>query len=230
MARLEVIVQNERDALEAKRLGADQLELVCAISEGGLTPSYGTIKRVVQSVTIPTMVMVRPHSDSFQYSDSERFAIREDVKMIKELGAAGIVFGCLTDDASIDEEMLRSVIDVAGNMDITFHRAFDEMTNVEDGYRLLCNYSQNVTRILTSGGKKDVPSGIETLERLIALQKELTGPVIMPGGGINADNVETIHERLSADEYHVGSAVRVNRDYSEPIDDKTIHNVRSLIE
>lgn len=230
MKRLEVIVQNEQDAIEAAKYGADQLELVCAINEGGLTPSYGTVKRVLQSVEIPTMVMVRPQSYSYHYSNSEIEAIKEDVKMIHDLGAAGIVFGCLTEDGFIDEKVLQSVIDVAGNLDITFHRAFDNIKNIEEGYRLLCNYSQHVKRVLTSGGENEVISGLMTLKRLVSLQRELDGPIIMPGGGINEANIKSIYSTLNADEYHVGSAIRMNNDYSKQVDVNAMHSMVLLIE
>ncbi|WP_280769710.1 copper homeostasis protein CutC [Salipaludibacillus daqingensis] len=229
MGKLEIIVQNEKDALEAEKFGADQLELVSAIDEGGLTPSYGTIKRVVKSVDIPVMVMIRPHSYSFHYTDLEALAIIEDVQMIRNIGAAGIVFGALTKDNTIDRKLLRSVIDAAGEMDITFHRAFDHVDNVKAAYRTLCDYSNHVTRILTSGGKDEVQRGLSTLQSLMSLQKQLSGPVIMPGGGLNEGNIERIHKELFAEEYHIGSAMRINRKYSERLDDKKMHNLRLLI-
>ncbi|EGA91383.1 copper homeostasis protein [Planococcus donghaensis MPA1U2] len=50
---IEVIVQNEQEAVEAEKLGAGRLELVSSINEGGLTPSFETIKQVLNSVAIP---------------------------------------------------------------------------------------------------------------------------------------------------------------------------------
>ncbi|MGB6407789.1 MAG: copper homeostasis protein CutC, partial [Planococcus donghaensis] len=88
---IEVIVQNEQEAVEAEKLGAGRLELVSSINEGGLTPSFGTIERVLASVTIPVQVMIRPHSRDFFYTDSEMNTIIEDVKNILKLGGRGIV-------------------------------------------------------------------------------------------------------------------------------------------
>lgn len=58
--KIEVITLNEKDTMQAQRLGADRVELVSAMQEGGLTPSFGTIKRVLEHAHIPVQIMVRP--------------------------------------------------------------------------------------------------------------------------------------------------------------------------
>ena len=68
---VEVIVQNAEDAIQAERFGADRLELVSAMSEGGLTPSYGAVKGVLNSTKLPVQIMIRPHSYGFQYSEAD---------------------------------------------------------------------------------------------------------------------------------------------------------------
>lgn len=56
------------DALRAEENGANRLELITAVTEGGLTPGIGLIRQVVGAVQIPVHVMVRLHSRSFVYS------------------------------------------------------------------------------------------------------------------------------------------------------------------
>jgi len=73
---LEIIVLNPEDAKIAEEAGADRVELISAPELGGLTPSYGMIKEVAQSVAIPVNVMIRPYARSFQYSVSELRAKR----------------------------------------------------------------------------------------------------------------------------------------------------------
>lgn len=90
---LEVIATTIGDARAAARAGADRIELVTAISEGGLTPSVGVIEAVVAAVPIPVNVIVRPHSRSFSYDASELAAIARDVRAAVAAGANGIVFG-----------------------------------------------------------------------------------------------------------------------------------------
>src|SRR5690554_410815 len=127
--KLEVIVQNGSEAKQAEQLGADRLELVAAISEGGLTPSYGTIKAVLSEVEIPVQVMIRPHSYHYHYSLEEWKAMEQDIQAVTELGGKGIVIGALTNDNEPDEEFLDRLFDTFPQLDVTFHRAFDEITN-----------------------------------------------------------------------------------------------------
>lgn len=65
MTLLEVIATTVSDARAAERGGADRLELITAIGEGGLTPSIGLIESVVEAVRISVNMIVRPHGRSF---------------------------------------------------------------------------------------------------------------------------------------------------------------------
>lgn len=68
---IEFIATTIEDALLIEKSGADRIELVSALAEGGLTPSHALIEAVVNSVKIPVNVMVRPHSQSFCYTQND---------------------------------------------------------------------------------------------------------------------------------------------------------------
>lgn len=230
MSRVEIIVLIDEDARTAEANGADRLELVSAIAEGGLTPSYGVIKTVVQSVKIPVMVMVRPHSYSFVYRKDEWEAMRQDIKVIKELGAAGIVFGVLTEKQTVDFDMLSMVLEEAKSLSVTFHRAIDQ-TNSLATYQSLCQSPYHVDRILTSGGKPTVDEGLDSLKRMLAeSQKSKDRPTIMPGSGLSANNIASIHEQLQAAEYHFGSAVRIDGDFRNRIKGDEIQKIKRMVD
>ena len=125
MMEIEVIVQNGEEAEQAEKMGANRLELVSAISEGGLTPSYGTIKQVLRKVSIPVYVMIRPFSYHYYYQRDDLEIIYEDIRKVIELGGTNIVFGTLNKDHTVNEEVLESIINIAPDVEITFHRAFD---------------------------------------------------------------------------------------------------------
>ncbi|RFB18088.1 copper homeostasis protein CutC [Bacillus sp. HNG] len=226
---IEIIVQHAEDAKLAEEHGANRLELVTAMTEGGLTPSYGIIKDVVQAVSIPVHVMVRPHGYSFTYSEDDKRVILEDVKVCKELGATGIVFGSLTENGEIDEAFLQKVINVADGMKITFHRAIDEAKDIIEAYKTLQKYSDSIQTVLTSGGAPKALDGVENLKAMLALHREKPSPVIMPGSGLSHNNIVEIHQKLQATEYHFGSAVRINGKFSEPINGNTIKKIREIL-
>ncbi|MEH7110559.1 copper homeostasis protein CutC [Bacillus sp. JJ1764] len=229
MSLVEIIVLNKEDAIMAEANGADRLELVSAIGEGGLTPSYGIIKTVVNSVDIPVMVMVRPHSYSFTYLKNEWSAMKDDIKMIKELGAAGIVFGALTEHGTLDFEFLSMVLEECKGLSVTFHRAIDE-TNPLGLYQSLIGSSFHVDRILTSGGNPTAIEGISTLKEMIQQSKQSAHyPIIMPGSGLSLDNIEFVHKELRASEYHFGSAVRMGGSFQNQIEGNKIKQLKELL-
>lgn len=226
--RIEVIVQNDREAVEAEKLGAGRLELVSAIEEGGLTPSFGTIKRVLESVSIPVQVMVRPHSRDFFYDEPELETILEDIKNILDLGGNGIVFGALNRNYTVDEKALEKVIWLSDELDITFHRAFDEIGHQLDAYSVLNNYKNQVKRILTSGGQENCLKGMVQLKKVVQLSKELDGPSILCGGGLTSDNIKEIHQFVGSSEYHFGSGVRKNGSFAEGFKKEAFDRIMEL--
>ncbi|MFD1778348.1 copper homeostasis protein CutC [Fredinandcohnia salidurans] len=226
---LEIIVQDAVDARMAEEYGANRLELVTAMTEGGLTPSYGIIKDVVQAVSIPVHVMIRPHGYSFTYSEDDKRVILEDIKVCKDLGATGIVFGSLTESREIDEAFLEKVIAAADGMKITFHRAIDEAKDIIEAYKTLQKYSDSIQTVLTSGGAPKALEGVENLKKMLALASEKPSPVVMPGSGLSHNNIVELHEKVHATEYHFGSAVRINGKFSEPINGNTIKTIKELL-
>ncbi|MBZ5753877.1 MULTISPECIES: copper homeostasis protein CutC [Metabacillus] len=229
MSKIEVIVLNDEDAKIAEAYGADRLELVTAIGEGGLTPSYGAIKRVVNSVKIPVMIMLRPHNYSFTYQKEEWDMIREDIRIIRELGAEGIVFGALTEEKLVDFDILAMVLEEADSLSITFHRAIDESKPLEI-YRSLCESPHKINQVLTSGGKPTVMQGLEGLRNLVKdSMRDNDKPVIMPGSGLDINNIKFIHQTLQAQQYHFGSGVRKEGDFRQSIDRKILQKIKGIV-
>jgi copper homeostasis protein len=226
---IEVITQNVSDSLQAEQLGVDRLELVSAMQEGGLTPSYGVLKHVLSSVSIPVQVMIRPHSYGFVYSDDDWKIIKEDISIIQELGGNRIVFGCITEDGEIDEALLSKVIEHGPELDITFHRAFDEVQSQVESYKTLAKYSKHVKRILTSGGKPKAAQATNELRKLIELSQELSGPIILPGSGVTPENIGIIHNKVGASEYHIGSGVRMDSNFSKALDPVKVDIVKKAL-
>ncbi|WP_062108141.1 copper homeostasis protein CutC [Bacillus niameyensis] len=226
---IEVIVQNFVDAIKAEELGVDRLELVSAIEEGGLTPSAGVVKSVLENVSIPVQVMVRPHGYSHVYSKDEIKVLLEDIKYLHELGVKGIVIGAINPDHTVNIDLIESIIHLGLDLDITFHRAFDEVRSLEEAYRSLIPYSKHVKRILTSGGKSTCLEGVNELQKLVELSKDLNGPEILPGAGLSSTNIKEIHEQVKANQYHFGKAVRINDLFTESFDSNKIDVLKGVL-
>lgn len=216
--KIEAIILNAVDTKQAEELGVDRVELVGAIGEGGLTPSHGVIKTVLGTARIPAQIMVRPHSFSFCYEEKDWEIMKEDIAFIRSLGGKRIVFGGVTEDGKVDEALLDKVIEQAPDINITFHRAFDEVASQTEAYRTLAKYSQNVKRILTSGGKEKASQAIPELQELVTLSQEMDGPEILVGSGVKPENIGTLHQQIGASQYHIGSGLRRDGDFQNELD------------
>ncbi|MFA1821523.1 copper homeostasis protein CutC [Virgibacillus oceani] len=226
---MEWIVENEKDAIAAEKLGASRLELVSAIQLGGLTPSYGIIKRVLEAVQIPVQIMIRPHGKNFIYDKYDKEAMKEDIAMLYDIGHYRIVIGALDQHEKIDTGFLDDLFEEFPNLDVTFHRAFDEVEDQMEAYRTLVSYHSNIKRVLTSGGANSCAEGADSLRKLVQLQHELTGPGILPGSGINLEIIKGLHGAVQADEYHFGSGVRKHQSYEEDFDKEVIRKMKHVL-
>lgn len=219
---LEAITLNAADTKQAEQLGIDRVELVSAMAEGGLTPSYGVIKTVLETTSIPAQIMVRPHSFGFIYNETDWETIKEDLSVIQSLGGNRIVIGAITADLQVDEAFVDRVITHVPDFDITFHRAFDEVSSQLDAYHVLAKYRGHIKRILTSGGKAKAHQATDELQRLVALSHELDGPEILVGSGVTPDNIGDLHQKIGASQYHIGSGFRLHGSFENGLDEAKV--------
>lgn len=221
---LEIIGMSVEDAKAIEACGADRIELVSALTEGGLTPSYGLIESVVKSVKIPVNVMIRHHAKSFVYSQEDIKIMEKDIEVVKSIGANGVVLGMLDQNNNIDEESLKRLLDKCDGLDVTFHRAIDE-TNVVDSIDILNKY-KNITNTLTSGGKGNIKDNTDRIKEMI---EKSNGVNILLGGGLNFDNIEEIKSLTNATDFHFGTAVRVNKDPFGEIDEEKLRKLVDIL-
>lgn len=186
------------EALEAQELGAERVELCDNLTEGGTTPSYGTIKTVVEKLNIPAFVIIRPRGGDFYYTPEEIEIMKEDIKICKELGVKGVVIGALNRDNTINYDAIKDMIDLAKPMSITFHKAIDELENPVTEVKKLANLGVN--RILTSGTKETALEGKNILREMIKEAGEDT--IIIVAGKVTKDNLNEISNLIPAKEYH----------------------------
>ncbi|MCB2307453.1 copper homeostasis protein CutC [Clostridium estertheticum] len=201
---IEIIAATIEDVKRIEESGADRIELISALSEGGLTPSYALIKRAVQSVKIPVNVMIRPHGKSFIYTDDEIELMVEDIIIAKELNVNGVVFGVLNRKNEICVPSLEKLLKACDGIDVTFHRAIDELLDPVKGIEVLANYDQ-IKNVLTSGGKGDILKNIPVIKNMVEKSKHIN---VIVGGGLNIENIKDIIKKTKAPAYHFGTAVR----------------------
>jgi copper homeostasis protein len=110
------------------------------------------------------------------------------------------VLGASLPDGRLDRPTLERLVRRAAGHGLrcTLHRAIDLCPDLARATSLAIE--MGFERILTSGGARSAPDGLAALERCFdAAAGRIT---IMPGAGINADNVHLLRARLSLSDVH----------------------------
>jgi copper homeostasis protein len=199
--RVEICVDSAAGAFAAEKGGADRVELCDNLLEGGTTPSAGCIRVARRGLKIGLQVIIRPRGGDFLFTPEEFEVMREDIQSAKNLGADGVVVGCLTAEGDIDQARTAELAALARPMNVTFHRAFDMCRDARQGLEDLVRLG--IDRVLTSGQEATC---IEGLEMLAELHRQAAGRIIiMPGGGITPRNVQRIVAGTGVSEVHLSA-------------------------
>ena len=195
---IEGCVDSYASCMAAAKGGADRLELCANLAIGGTTPSAAVFKQVKRDCDVKINVLIRPRFGDFLYTEPEMEEMCEEIKMFRDLGANGVVIGVLTPDGELDREKMRRLMDCAGGIDVTLHRAFDmtrdPFETLEAAIALGCR------TILTSGQEKDVVTGKDTLK---AVYERAAGRIdIMAGCGVKKWNIQELHDHTGIVVFH----------------------------
>lgn len=196
---IEACVDSHKSSVNAFKAGTDRLELCAHLVIGGCTPSQFLFKEVQKTCEgLKINVLIRPRFGDFLYTKEEMDEMCEEIRLFRSLGANGVVIGSLTADGNLDTEKMKRLIDVAGGIDVTLHRAFDmtrdPFKSLEDAISLGC------TTILTSGQQSDVVRGKELLKEIY---KKADGRIdIMAGCGVKKWNIQEIHDYTGIVVFH----------------------------
>ena len=200
---VEICVGDVMSAVAAEAGGADRVELCDNLAAGGTTPSAGAIALACRHVSIPVHVLVRPRGGDFVYSPLEVAVMRHDIEVAKAAGAAGVVFGVLTADGTIDREQMANLTELARPLSLTFHKAFDQVRDQAAALEVLMELG--IDRVLTSGGQASAIQGVETLAMLV--EKARGRLSVMAGGRLDAESLPRVIRQAKMNEVHLGSAV-----------------------
>ena len=186
------------------QLGVDRVELCASPAEGGVTPSLATIERVAEIKGLDVSVMIRPRGGDFLYSDDEFQTMLCDIEHARKAGVTGVVFGILTADGKVDVERTRTLVEAAGDMETTFHRAVDMTEDYIAAVEAVIE--AGCKRILTSGGYDKAIDGIDNIRRAVEISR---GRIeIMAGSGVVAANAKELID-LDVDALHFSAKTMI---------------------
>lgn len=203
---LEACVDSVESALAAPNGGATRLELCGNLIIGGTTPEPGLFKEIRKHTDIRIHALIRPRFGDFCYTDHEFSIIRDSVEQYRELGAEGVVIGILKPDGTLNMEQMKELMDSAGNMSVTLHRAFDVCVDPYEAMEQAI--SLGIDTILTSGQKNVCIEGAGLLKDLV--QKSNGRITIQIGSGVNAEAIRKMYPLTGAKAYHMSGKVTLD--------------------
>lgn len=188
MNTLEICVDNPRDLATAIAANVDRIELCSALDLGGLTPTLELIEKAKAS-PIPIYAMIRPRGGDFVYSAAEIRSMEHDIALVKSAGFAGVVFGALNADRTLDLPAMNRLCAAAEGMGMTLHRAVDEMPVPSDSVPTAIDLG--FERILTSGGADKAINGVDEITKMVLLAAD--NIEIMAGSGVSFHNIKQLN-------------------------------------
>jgi copper homeostasis protein len=198
---IEVCANSVFSAIEAEKGGAFRVELCENIPEGGCTPSAGAIVTARKHLSVKLNVIIRPRGGDFFYSEEEFEIMKQDILFCKEAGVDGVVFGILDAVGNVDIQRNIELLELARPMTATFHRAFDVTSDASKALEDIINIGFDT--LLTSGGKLKATEGKQLIKELV---EKASGRIdIMPGSGINKDNIVGMMEYTGATTFHLSA-------------------------
>jgi copper homeostasis protein len=216
---VEICVSDVPAALAAEAAGADRLELCADLGQGGTTPSLGTVEVALRALRRTAVrVMVRPRGGDFVVSDIEEQVMLADIAAIRALPnphhlPLGVVAGALTAAGDLDLPLLERLIEAAGPLPVTVHKAFDEVPDQLAALDQLLALGADA--VLTSGG---APSAVSGATRIAALHDRAAGRLrVIAAGGIRSHNVAQVLAATGATEIHLRAPLpRQGREATDP--------------
>lgn len=197
----EACVENFTDIPKLIHRGANRIELCDNLAAGGTTVSEGVLKASLaycQPLAIPVMAIIRPREGNFFYTDTEKNIMRHDIAWALAAGVDGLVIGALTHDLVLDRPFLEEVQQLAGQYgaELTFHMAFDELSQETQISALTELHALGFSRILTHGGPKSQDILASTPRLQVLMDAAPAGLIILPGGGLTKDNLPKLQSNL----------------------------------
>lgn len=224
-ALLEVICLHDADARRAEDGGADRIELLGTLDDGGMSPEPAMVEKVraATGVELRPMVRLRP---GFGTDGGEFVRLQGLVNAYRDAGADGVVFGFLNGYDEVDTEVCVALAETA-DCPWTFHRAVDQVLDADKAWRVLPRLPR-LDQVLTAGSARGVEHGLDELLARCTADPSLAS-LVMAGGGLQPEHVPWL-ARAGVRSFHIGKAARPLGQYKAYVDAPLVRTWRELID
>ena len=195
----EACVETFEQAITAEKNGADRIEICSNLNLDGLTPSRELVLKLIKTLNIPIKVMIRPKAGDFCYDRNEIKEMFDDIAYFRSLDVYGVVLGVLNDNNTVDISLTNKLVNVAGKLDVTFHKAIDSCDNIQEELRMIIKNTR-VSSVLTSGGSSDAFAGYDIIKEMIKIAGKNISIIV--AGSVTSDNILSLHKLIKGNQYH----------------------------
>jgi copper homeostasis protein len=221
---LEVAVGDPRDVPGAAEGGADRLYAVVRGPTCGLSPEPAMVSAICRESDLPVFVLLRLN-DSWSTTGGEFARLIGLAEDYLACGATGVAFGFLDSDLEIDTETCSMLLSKIPNVPWTFTRAMDSSLDPRRSWRRLRDLPRLVA-VRTAGSPQGMAVGYDDL--LASVTPEIA-PLVMPGGGLSAEQVPWLL-KAGVRQLHLGGQVRPGGSAKAYVDASYVRSWRTLVD
>jgi copper homeostasis protein len=221
---LEVAVSDPRDVAGAADGGADRLHLAVPGPTCALSPEPSLVSAVCHESDLPVFGLLRLN-DTWSTTGGEFARLIGLAEDYLGCGATGVAFGFLDADLEIDTETVTMLLDRLPVVPWTFTRAVDSSLDPRRSWRRLLPLPRLVA-VRSAGSPRGMSAGYEDLLATITPEN---APLVMPGGGLAAEQVPWLLQ-AGVRQLHLGAQVRPGGSAKAYVDAAYVRSWRSLVD
>lgn len=224
---VEVVALHPKDAEHAQAGGAHRLHVAALHGDQLRSLEPAAVSAIVRSTDLPVRVTLRL-SDGFTTQGGEFARLRSLAADYLAVGVEGFVFGFLTADLGVDQEVCATLADSLMGAPWTFDRAFDHALEPRRAWREVSDLP-GLDGIHTAGAALGMAAGFDDLVDLAAGDRAFAAMAIA-AGGVQPEHVPWL-VRAGVRRVHLGTTVRAGGSWSKSyVDGGFVRSWRLLLD
>lgn len=222
---LEVRITQGADAAPAEAGGADRLEIVGALDDGGMSPEPRAVGEVRRRTTLHLRPVVRLRA-GFGTDGGEAVRLHGLIASYLDAGADGLALGFMNGMGEVDLEVLGALLNEV-TCPWTFTRAVDTALDTDKAWRALAGLP-GLDCVRTAGSARDLEHGLDDLIARAKRDERYAG-LIMADGDLHPDHVPWL-VRAGVRQFHLDGQVRPGGSWKAYVDEVLVKSWRRLID
>ena len=230
MPVLEIIVDTVQDAIEAEKGGATHLTVLSHYPSTGVTPSIGMVAQIRDRVTLPLIVLIRPHTRNSIPCNQDIETCVSDMKAMKALGIQDFLIEFIDQENNPNRQAIEMINKNCGPVRLHSHFAWQYSRNrvqiIEKLVQL--RFVSIRTSGITNSSSWFDNNAVRSIENICSI-RNLIGKrtSVYLTGGITATNVAYLTTSTEIFDLQIGRGVRSPNNSHSPVKSSLVADIRS---